>query len=135
MEQVFVDTAAWIALVNERDQMRLRAREILQQLLADRVLLFTTEFVLLELADALSAPHLRAKTITFIEGLRQNARLEILPASTELLNEGWNLYCRRPDKEWGLTDCISFSVMTQRGLTRAFTSDHHFVQAGFEKLV
>lgn len=30
-----------------------------------------------------------------------------------------------------LTECISFGVMTERGLSDALTADHHFEQAGF----
>jgi uncharacterized protein len=45
------------------------------------------------------------------------------------------LYGRRPDKAWSLTDCISFEVMTERGITEALTSDHHFMQAGFQALL
>ena len=41
----------------------------------------------------------------------------------------------RHDKSWGLTDCISFTVMRERKLTDAFTSDHHFTQAGFIKML
>jgi predicted nucleic acid-binding protein len=39
------------------------------------------------------------------------------------------------DKEWGLTDCISFVVMQEQGLTDALTADHHFEQAGFTILL
>jgi len=45
------------------------------------------------------------------------------------------LYRQRPDKEWGLTDCLAFVVMRQRGLTEALTSDEHFEQAGFKALL
>jgi predicted nucleic acid-binding protein len=30
-----------------------------------------------------------------------------------------------------MTDCISFAVMRQEGLTEALTTDRHFEQAGF----
>ena len=46
-----------------------------------------------------------------------------------------SLYSRRPDKEWSLTDCISFVVMSDEGLTEALTGDHHFEQAGFTPLL
>lgn len=41
----------------------------------------------------------------------------------------------RLDKGWGLTDCTSFVVMEQEQITEAFTSDQHFEQAGFTKLL
>ena len=45
------------------------------------------------------------------------------------------LYQFRPDKTWGLTDCISFVVMQQQNLTDAVTGNRHFVQAGFHALM
>jgi len=45
------------------------------------------------------------------------------------------LYAERPDKGWSLTDCISFVVMRQQGITQALTGDHHFEQAGFTALL
>ena len=61
--------------------------------------------------------------------------LEIVPVSQSLLADGWALYCQRCDKDWGLTDCISFVIMTQRQIMQAFTSDHHFEQARFINLL
>jgi uncharacterized protein len=45
------------------------------------------------------------------------------------------LFSARPDKEWSLTDCISFVAMNERNITDAPTSDHHFEQAGFRILL
>jgi predicted nucleic acid-binding protein len=59
----------------------------------------------------------------------------VVPPSTELFEAGIDLYSRRPDKEWSLTDCISFVVMQERGITEALTGDYHFVQAGFSILL
>jgi predicted nucleic acid-binding protein len=38
---------------------------------------------------------------------------------------------RRADKDWSLTDCISFVAMQEAGVQKALTSDQHFAQAGF----
>lgn len=135
MDKVFVDTAAWIALLNTSDALHQPAKQVMNQLQQQKAFLVTTEFVLLEVADALSAPAIRTKTIAFINGLRQLNILQILPISQALFANGWQLYSQRPDKEWGLTDCTSFVVMTQEQITIAFTSDHHFQQAGFIKLL
>jgi predicted nucleic acid-binding protein len=45
--------------------------------------------------------------------------------------QAWQLFAERTDKEWSLVDCASFVVMRQRGILEAFTTDHHFEQAGF----
>ncbi|PIG95464.1 PIN domain-containing protein [Gloeocapsopsis sp. IPPAS B-1203] len=135
MDKIFVDTAAWIALLNTSDTLHQSAFQVMNQLKQQKVFLLTTEFVLLEVADALCAPNVRAKTITFVNGLRQLNILEIIPISQTLLNNGWQLYSQRLDKEWSLTDCISFVVMMQEQISTAFTSDHHFQQAGFIKLL
>jgi len=58
-----------------------------------------------------------------------------LPASQELFERGLNLYRQRPDKDWSLTDCISFVVMREHGVTKALTADRHFEQAGFAILL
>jgi hypothetical protein len=105
------------------------------QLRRQNALLTTTDFVLVEVANSLSAPAFRSQTIALIDGLRALRNVNIVPASAPLLAEGWQLYCSRPDKEWSLTDCVSFVVMRQENITQAFTSDHHFEQAGFVKLL
>jgi hypothetical protein len=133
--KVFVDTSAWIALLNINDTLHIRAEEVKIRLQEQRVRLITTNFVLIEVADALCKPSLRRKTIEFIDFLRQVRNLEIIPVSESLLQAGWLLYSQRLDKDWGLTDCISFVVMIQENITEAFTSDRHFVQAGFIKLL
>jgi predicted nucleic acid-binding protein len=59
----------------------------------------------------------------------------VLSVSTELFDRAVTLYAARIDKEWGVTDCISFVVMQERGLTAALTTDVHFQQAGFRVLL
>ena len=56
-------------------------------------------------------------------------------ATSELIQRGRKLYRERADKEWPLTDCISFVVMQDHGLSEALTADHHFEQAGFKALL
>jgi len=135
MAEVFVDTVAWLALLNASDTLHEPAQQVMEQLSAQQTQLTTTEFILLEVADALCLPSMRGQTIRFVEGLRNSPVVNIIPASQSLLAAGWALYGQRHDKSWGLTDCISFAVMQERHLTQAFTSDHHFAQAGFSNLL
>jgi predicted nucleic acid-binding protein len=59
----------------------------------------------------------------------------IIPATTDLFSQGHELYAHRPDKDWSLTDCISFITMQEKEVTEALTADHHFEQAGFALLI
>jgi predicted nucleic acid-binding protein len=133
--QVFVDTVAWIALVNEDDAYHRASKSQMDHLHSNNAILTTTEFVLLEVADAFADPAFRRKSVSFINGLRRLPELGIAEANTHLLSEGWKLYNHRLDRAWSLTDCISFVVMESERIREAFTSDHHFEQAGFVKLL
>jgi predicted nucleic acid-binding protein len=64
-----------------------------------------------------------------------NHGVEIVWSNRELFDESYNLYQDREDKDWSLTDCASFVVMNERNITTAFTTDGHFAQAGFQKLL
>ncbi|GIV18934.1 MAG: DNA-binding protein [Armatimonadota bacterium] len=129
--KVFVDTVAWIALVNRDDNLHEPARQRLQSLFTERAQLVTTELVLIELANALAMPGRRSQAYQFVQSLRQLSMIQIVGMAEELLAEGWQLYGAREDKAWSLVDCVSFVVMQREGIREAFTADHHFRQAGF----
>jgi predicted nucleic acid-binding protein len=72
--------------------------------------------------------------IRLYRALRANPAVELIPGD-DRLESGLDLYARHPDESWSLTDCISFVVMTERGIIEALTGDHHFEQAGFRALL
>ena len=134
-EKVLIDTAAFVGILVGRDENHQSAIKTMSDLRAKKARLFTTEAVLFELANALSAIEFRARTVSFIDTLRGLASFEIVPTNAELFQNALRLYRERPDKEWSLTDCASFVVMRERGINTAFTSDKHFEQAGFIRLL
>jgi predicted nucleic acid-binding protein len=97
--------------------------------------LITTEFVLVEFMNALSKVGLRHKPLQIIDKWTPLSTFEVIWSNRELFNSAIKLYRDRPDKDWSLTDCASFVVMKERGISAAFTSDKHFEQAGFGKLL
>ena len=86
------------------------------------------------MGNALSAFN-RTAAIQFIQLCYKTANMRIVSVDTELLNRALQLYQARPDKTWGLTDCISFAVMHEQGLFMAATADEHFLQAGYRALL
>ncbi len=133
MSRVFADTHFYIALLSKRDDAHDAA--LRWQATGDFQEVITTSWILVELADAMSLPGERDITAKFIARLRSAANTRIVPVSEELLWRGFDLYRTRPDKAWSLTDCISFVVMSDEGLTEALTRDRHFGQAGFTALL
>jgi len=95
----------------------------------------TTAWVLVELADALCDVPNRPVFDRLYEALTGVPGVEIVPPDQAILDEGLRRFRSRKDKDWSLTDCISFLVMEQRGLSEALTGDHHFEQAGFVALL
>jgi uncharacterized protein len=132
MIPVFADASYYVALLSPRDQHHQDAVRLSGQLRQPIVL---TEFVLIEVSNALAPVESRGRAIALWAHLRKEPSVTIVPASTELITGGLDLYGQRPDKEWSLTDCISFVVMQKRELTDALTADHHFEQAGFTALL
>ena len=132
MKRVFADTFFFMAVLNRRDAAHPRAIEAYGH--ADYEFV-TTEWVLTEVADAAASPALRQGFKEFFQLLENDEKVEIIPASHERFRSGLKLYFERPDKEWSLTDCISFVVMQESDITDALTGDHHFEQAGFVALL
>jgi predicted nucleic acid-binding protein len=132
MTAAFADTFYWLALVNPADSAHAR---VIQFATRYKGPLVTTRFVLLETAAGLAKPDLRPLFLTLYRQLLGNRKVRIEPCSDELFHAGFDLYARRPDKGWSLTDCTSFVVMGRDGLTDALTGDHHFAQAGFTPLL
>lgn len=95
----------------------------------------TTHAILLEIGNALSRQRYRQAAIRLLQTIERDPSIDVVPVSEGLFARGLQLYCSRADKEWGLTDCVSFAVMTERGLTKALTADEHFQQCGFHALL
>src|SRR5262245_9375566 len=131
MKTTFADSAYFMALLNARDEDHERAKEASIQL---QGLILTTTWVLTEVADAFCNPGQRDTAAAFVADLPIDQRVVVVPPSLELFNRGLALYSRRPDKDWSLTDCISFVVMEERGVREALAIDRDFRQAGFVTL-
>lgn len=135
MTEVFLDAAYAIALSAPTDQYHQQAIALADKLEAGGTQLITTRAVVLEIGNALAKLRYRPAAVELLYALEKDPKVEIIPLSEQLYERAVQLYQARPDKEWGITDCISFIVMQDRGLTEALTTDEHFRQAGFQPLL
>ena len=131
MSRVFADTFYFLALLNKHDEAHAKALEYA----ADVGQIVTTEWVLTELADGLASSRHRDMFVRTRQELLEDSDVQVVPLTMSLHEEGIPLFADRPDKEWSLTDCISFVVMKREGLSEALTGDHHFEQAGYAALL
>jgi uncharacterized protein len=125
---VFADSYFYLAILSVDDEGHSRAIDFSRSYRGRTI---TTEWVLTEVADALASPRTRGSVPLLYQGLRNNPKVTIISAEHISFERGMDLYCNRPDKGWSLTDCISFEVMREHGVTEALTGDRHFAQARF----
>ncbi|HEX6809793.1 MAG TPA: PIN domain-containing protein [Gemmatimonadaceae bacterium] len=129
---LFLDTWFVLALLNADDEHHAQALGRLADIEAAMDVV-VSEAVLTEIANAL-ADHNRQAAFRFIRHCYDADNISVVPVDTALFQRGLERYGARPDKSWGLTDCISFVIMEDRGLTRVATRDRHFEQAGFVRM-
>lgn len=129
---VFADTSYFLALLSARDALHARALAI-SEVLTEPVV--TSAWVLQELSDALAVPPARSAFLHLVETLQADPHTTVVEPEPVLWRRGLELYRARADRRWSLTDCLSFEIMRERGITRALTSDHGFEQAGFRALL
>lgn len=133
--EYFLDTSYAVALAVTADTHHAAALDIALRLKSESAALLTTKPVLYEIGNSLSRNRFREASVELIESLLCDSNVGVLDDTPKRFQSALELYRRRPDKEWGLTDCLSFVVMAEHGLTVALTADVHFEQAGFRALL
>jgi predicted nucleic acid-binding protein len=134
MKRLFFDTSAWAALADEDDANHQLALAYQDEIIG-RYRFLSTNYILDELYTLLLLNVGYPQTVKFkqkLDFLTERGVLEIIWVSPELAGQAWEIFERfNVDKQWSFTDCISYVVMRQQGITEAFTFDRHFSQMGF----
>ena len=135
MTLVFADAGYWIALWNPADALHARALAATDSL--DDAQVVTSLPVLFEAVDYFSRRGARGRQAVAgaAQALLSSPNVEVVPETSELFDAALQRYADRPDQRWSLTDCASFLVMEERGITEALAYDRDFEQAGFSVLL
>lgn len=113
-ERIFLDTWFIRALLSTRDSDHAAAVRLLPRIRSASELV-TTEAIIVEFCNGL-ASYNRAGAAEFARACYKDAKFTVVPVDRSLIDAAVTHYARHVDKEWGLTDCISFVVMRERGL-------------------
>jgi predicted nucleic acid-binding protein len=137
MLERFADTSGWAAWTDGHQQFHLLAVTGFEEMWNQGGQVVTTNWVMAELTALLTSPlrFPKPQQIQLLQDIRSDPGVTIVAIDPILETSAWSLWQTRPDKEWTMVDCASFVVMLQRGIAEALTSDHHFEQAGFIRML
>ena len=137
MNEVFADTSGWASFFVETELHHAKVLRLMEQWQQKTRRVVTTNYVLSELLPLLTMRlHVqRERALNLIEPIRLDPLVEIVHIDESLDADAWRLLENRLDKTWSLVDAASFVVMKNRRITEALTTDHHFEQAGFTRLL
>lgn len=137
MPDLFADTSGWGNLVDSTQPYHSLAATIYRTARQQSRKVITTNYIIAELVTLMTSPLRipRPRMIAFIESLKTSPYVEVVHMDASLDEQAWQLLKTHQDKEWSLVDCASFVVIRQRGIGEALTTDHHFEQAGFFRLL
>lgn len=131
--RVFVDTGSYFALADPRDENHREANAILQRLVNERWRVFTTNFILAETHALVLTRRGRALALRILSEI-DHSRTVIVRVSAADERRAREILATYQDKDFSLTDAVSFAVMDRLRINSAFAFDRHFSQYGFRVL-
>lgn len=129
---MLLDTSGLLCLHYKTEPFHTKARAEYQK----ATIRLTHNYVIAEyvaLANARRFP--RSSVLTFIVDLLDNPDIETVWVDEQLHRDAIELLTARQDKTYSLCDSVSFILMNQRGIRKALTTDRHFEQEGFTRLL
>lgn len=133
MTPVFIDTSYLLALELANDGNHHAALEHWHGVVAALPALVTTSCVFGEVVTFFNSRGYHAKAVQVGNSLLHSPSVQLIHVDHAVFHEGWAYFQQHQDKDYSLTDCISFVVMQKLEINAAFAFDKHFVQAGFTK--
>jgi uncharacterized protein len=132
--EVFVDASAWIAVSDRRDQYYPEAGVEYNRLIHERHLLVTTNLVIAEAYILIRRTGGHAPAMRLLSSLNSSPRLLKVYSDARLESQAEAVLARYADQDFSFADAVSFVVMQERKIARAFTFDSHFASLGFQML-
>jgi uncharacterized protein len=129
----FLDTSYILALEISNETSHPIVLENWRAIAKSKPFLVTTTYIFDEVVTFFNSRKLHPKAVEVGNRLLNSPDIDLIEIDQELFDRGWQYFQNHPDKSYSLTDCLSFTVMKQRGIYAALTLDHHFRQAGFQR--
>ncbi|APC08973.1 type II toxin-antitoxin system VapC family toxin [Neomoorella thermoacetica] len=134
MKKLFVDTSAWVAVVNRRDQYHTIAAPFYKKALKEYGQLLTTNLVAAETYVLLRLDSGLDVALGWWEKISASLKIQVVYIDSDITTEAVKLLRKFDNQTFSLTDAVSFKVMEREGIEEAFAFDVHFKVAGFTML-
>ncbi len=131
VKTLFVDTGAWLAVIDPKDQYHQPASVFYRQVLRAHRHLITTNLVVAETYVNLRRSLSHAAAIGFLDTIEQSLRIECAWSRPDLEDQARQILRQYADQDFSYVDAVSFALMREMEITEAFAFDRHFVTAGF----
>ena len=131
---VFVDTSGWYALIDRRDAGHGATAGLVRSLILEGARLVSTDYVLDEACTLAKARSGSTASLRLLELVEQTAALDLEWIGPDRFDHARALFRKYHDQAFSFTDCTSFTVMRERRISEAITSDEHFRVVGFRPL-
>lgn len=128
--RVFVDTSAFLSVLDSDDRNHPRARDAWAEMVSSEALLVTNNYVLVE-TFALLQHRMGIEAVRAFHD-------DVLPVvNTDWVNEsvhrsGVSALLAASKRRLSLVDVVSFESMRRLGIKTAFAFDKHFLEHGFD---
>jgi len=129
---MLIDTSGFFCIHDKAERHHNLANEINQEFRAR----ITTNYILAEyVALAIVRGLSQRKIAAFSKEILEDETIEIIWVDEKIHAEAVELLNERQDKTYSLCDAVSFVIMRERQITQALTTDKHFEQEGFVRLL
>ena len=126
---IFIDTSALLAILNESDQVHQSAKQAWIEILSSDSVIFSSNYVIIE-TTALLQHRFGIKALRLFENNMQPV-IKIIWVDEQVHKLGMGILMAANRRNLSLVDCTSFEIMRQARLVNGFTFDPHFSEQGF----
>jgi len=131
---IFVDTSAFLALVNEKDDNYVEAKQLLEKIKNGKIhikKIITSDYIIDETLTRIRYAVGHKEAVEWGKDILASKVIEKIEIGKEIFEHAWELFQTYDDKKLSFTDCTSFALMKKRGIEKVFSFDGDFARIGF----
>lgn len=131
---IFLDTSAFLALVNEKDENHAEAIQFLDEIKTGKIRIkkiITSDYIIDETLTRIRYSVGHKEAVEWGTDIFTSRVIEKIDIGSEIFRSAWKMFCTYNDKKFSFTDCTSFALMTKRGIDKVFSFDVDFERIGF----